>query len=899
MSINEILTEIQQLKETRPEGWCEKVIELYAQAIETDEVKEDDDNYANILYEYAAFLQNNKLYHMIGNLYDRSLTIYRKLARKEPYVYKYCIACVFVSLANLHSDQELLDQAMTEYLEALKIFKALENTQHQYKKDVATTLHNLATLYLKTYEYKKAEKALKKALDIRRDLAREKPSEFLDLVATTLDVMGNLYDKMMNYNAAEESYLEALEIRTKLSEGKSKDMRAGIASVLHNLGALYYGIGDLSKAEHYFGESTKISEELAVDNPGIHNPHIVEALYNLSLVHSDSGNFPLALEELNEALRICKYLVKDNQAFHRKIQADVICQLAGVLSEMGEFDQSKNNYRKALEIRAALYTIQPEAFGGDYADTWVNLATLYCDTNDLNEAEKALKKAIDIYEKLMNNDDVPCIDEYAEALNNLGNVYSDTNRLAEAEKLYYQSLSLREDLAEMNPAHQADVAMTLNNLANLHGDSGDDQKAEEEYKKAKAILIGLSRKEPDPYKSYLAQTLSNLASIRTKTHTEKDAEKEYMYALRIYQAIATNMPSVTNKMNIANTLSNLARLYLNTNAFPKAESRYRKALRIFTELAHEEPMVFGHDLASVYSSLSLLYEKTNKKDKAALYHQSATSIQRILSESNPHAITEEDFKIENKKNTDRFRFVGKHVNDEFIYKYMSLDTAFICLDNGSFRFQQPTNWSDEYEGLYYKANYGKVKNGSQARKDLYACCMALNKTSEPAWKMYSYGGKGLQSVCVEFILDHQELQKQLSNYAIAHNMTVYEGKVNYSQSDYTIQTIGKKINPLYGKFFHDFDLSRYLTLLLLKRQAFSHESEVRFFMIPDKGSRMGKYLDLKIEWHKILRGILIDKKSGEWEKRLFKEFVRKLLPDITVDEYDVHEAPREYSYVIE
>ena len=897
MNTDELLSEIKHLIETTPEGWCEKVIELYAQAIETYRVNGDEDNYANTLYEYAAFLQNNKLYHLIGDLYDLALTIYRKLARKEPHVYKYSMACVFVSLANLHNDQEFLDQAETEYLEALKIFKALAKIQKQYQKDVATTLHNLATLYMKTYKYKKAENALKKALEIRRELAKANPSDFLNLVATTFDVLGNLYDKMMKYDAAEDAYLEALEIRTKLIEAKPKEMKAGISSILNNLGALYYDIGDLTKAEHYYSESKKISEELAVENPSSHNPHVVEALYNLSLIHSNIGNYTLASEELKEALSICKYLVKDNQAFHRKLHADVLCQLAGVRSELGEFDQAETGYKKALEIRAALYNIQPEAYGVDYADTWVNLATLYCDKNNLIEAEKALNNAIDIYEKLMRDEDIPCIEEYAEALNNLGNVYSDTNRLPEAERLYLKSLSLREDLAEINPALEEDVAMTLNNLANLHDETGNTHKAEDEYRQAKDILIRLSKKDPKLHKPNLAQTLSNLASIQSPTHTLKDAEKDYKYALRIYQARATEEPSVSNKMNVANTLSNLARLYLNTSQFSKAERRYKKALPLFIELAHEEPLIYGKDLASVYSNLSVLYEKTNKNDKGVKFHRLATSIQSILSEANPQAITEEDFKIEVKKDVDKYCLIGKHGNEEKIYKYMSLDTAFICLENGSFRFQQPTNWSDKYEGLYYKADYGKEKN--ESRKDLYACCMALNKTSEPAWKMYSYGGTGLKSICVEFILDHHELQKQLSDYAVTHNMTVYEGKVNYSQSDYTIQTIGKKINPLYKIFFNNFDLSRYLALLLLKRQAFSHESEVRFFMIPDQGDKMENYIDLKIDWGKILRGILIDKKSGDWEKRLFKEYVGKKLPNITVNEFDVHEAPEEYSYRIE
>lgn len=903
--IDEILSQIKELIDQKPHGWCERVIELYDQAIKEYGNKEDD-VLATLLYDYAAFLQNNKLYHLIGDLYDRALHIYGKLARKEPYVYKYCIACVFISLANIHSNQELYDQAETEYLAALRIFQSLAKVQHHYLKDVATTQHNLATDYMKKYEFKKAETLLKKALIIRRELAKDNSFNNMNLLATTLDVMGNLYDKMMKYKASETAYQEALNIRTELSESNSLTVMPDIASVLSNLGTHYYGKGDLSKAEHYYNESLKISYDLSKENPSYHNQHIAELLYNLSLIHSDVNNFMLAQEELDEALGICKFLVRDNQEVHSGLLANILCQLAGVHTELIKYDLAESEYKRALEIRRALYNIHPEVYGIDFADTLVNLATLYCDREQLDEAKDTLNNAIEVYEGLMKDYDVPCLEEYATALNNLGNIYSDINSdgdinmLTKADELFSKSLSIREDLATINPAITSDISMTLNNLANLHSDMKNYEKAEDEYKKAKDILIKLVRKEPELYRPCLAQTLNNLASLRIQVHTnEKDAENDYKKAIRIYQTLDKKKPSTYSKKNVANTLSNLAKLYFDKGKLEEAKRACEKALKIFTGLAQDEPITFGRDVASIRFRLSDLYSKMGRDKKAKKQYQLATSIQRILSEANPSAISENDFKIEAYNDIKKYYLIGESMEETLIYKYMSIDTALFCLDSGQIRFQQPNNWSDEYEGLYYKSRYDNVKNGLQFRKSLYACCMAQNKASEAAWKMYTYDGKGLKAGCVEFILNRQKLRNQLSQYAEANNMTVFEGKVNYSQSDYTIQTIGKKMNPLYNLFFKDFDLGRYLSLLLLKRQAFSHESEVRFFLVPDQKVKMKKYINIDIQWAQIVEGILIDKNCGYWDKKLFKDYVKSILPDVTVEEYDVHSAPKEYSYHIE
>ena len=68
-----------------------------------------------------------------------------------------------------------------------------------------------------------------------------------------------------------------------------------------------------------------------------------------------------------------------------------------------------------------------------------------------------------------------------------------------------------------------------------------------------------------------------------------------------------------------------------------------------------------------------------------------------------------------------------------------------------------------------------------------------------------------------------------------------------------------------------------MSLLLLKRNAFLHEQEIRYFLIPDseeiKNNNKGtlKPIDIPINWGEIIWGIRIDAQCTQFEKDLLTE----------------------------
>lgn len=255
--------------------------------------------------------------------------------------------------------------------------------------------------------------------------------------------------------------------------------------------------------------------------------------------------------------------------------------------------------------------------------------------------------------------------------------------------------------------------------------------------------------------------------------------------------------------------------------------------------------------------------------------------------------------INKKRGSACYYYVDEACRKGNLYKYMTMETALTCIDTGSLRFVEPSKWPDKFEGLYYKSSYARVDPGDRVPKKLVACCLAINKACEAAWNQYTYGGSGLSSVCVQFVIDRQKLQEQLDTYANGIDAKVYEGVVDYSHNEFVIQNIKRVASPLHSAYFDDFSLAKYLNLLLLKRPAFQYESEVRFFIIKNDQNTHVDTIDVPIDWRLVIKRILISSKCSKWEEKLFTDYVNTKIPGVTIQKCNILDAPNGFDYEIE
>lgn len=239
---------------------------------------------------------------------------------------------------------------------------------------------------------------------------------------------------------------------------------------------------------------------------------------------------------------------------------------------------------------------------------------------------------------------------------------------------------------------------------------------------------------------------------------------------------------------------------------------------------------------------------------------------------------------------------------------MTLENALLSLRDGNIWFVEPSKWNDKYEEYFYKATIDGNKC-SCYNPIVYTTCVTNKRDSESAWKLYTYNTQGLASRCVEFILNREKLRNALieskyrmnskDNYKnLTDDYNIYEGTILY-KDEQTIEQIPKlKImrnkteedNDWHHAYFDSFSLDKYLNLLLLKRNAFEHENETRFFVVKKnfdaKLSKGDGHIEIQIPWSDIIEGVRYDANCSKFEKKLLEEELKKVMEVDVQDDFD-------------
>ncbi len=227
--------------------------------------------------------------------------------------------------------------------------------------------------------------------------------------------------------------------------------------------------------------------------------------------------------------------------------------------------------------------------------------------------------------------------------------------------------------------------------------------------------------------------------------------------------------------------------------------------------------------------------------------------------------------------------LGNYSRGKSFYRYMKMGDAISCLKKSSIRFAEPSTWTDKYERRFYMAKI-KDKKCSENNPVTFAYCLTNRRDNEAAWVVYTNNAKGLNSRCVQFKINRAAFREQLQ-LAIKKEYTLYEGVVCYKDETFirNLHLMRKNeegqyyYTQTYPTYFEEFNLEIYLNLLLLKRNAFMHEKEVRFFLIPtnkamslDKKNKT-KAVTLNINWSAVIEEVLVENECTDVEIEIFKK----------------------------
>ncbi|MBQ7518565.1 MAG: DUF2971 domain-containing protein [Bacteroidales bacterium] len=164
-----------------------------------------------------------------------------------------------------------------------------------------------------------------------------------------------------------------------------------------------------------------------------------------------------------------------------------------------------------------------------------------------------------------------------------------------------------------------------------------------------------------------------------------------------------------------------------------------------------------------------------------------------------------------------------------VFKYMPLDRFVNSVDNKELVFVSPETWYDPFEQLYYDINCSS--RGYHTEDIVCMCVSEKSSTNEDAcWRVYA----GTNGKTVRLSIEKDILLQLLDEYSDREGFEVYIGKVNYMFEKKDIKGLHDTSSLHYCEFFPEtMKVEHYLSLMLLKRSAFSYENEVRLFLVRD------------------------------------------------------------------
>lgn len=222
-------------------------------------------------------------------------------------------------------------------------------------------------------------------------------------------------------------------------------------------------------------------------------------------------------------------------------------------------------------------------------------------------------------------------------------------------------------------------------------------------------------------------------------------------------------------------------------------------------------------------------------------------------------------------------YLGGLKKADKICKYMDMATAELALQNATLQFSEPTCWPDQYEGRFYLANYSKLKVDKFITPAVLACCFTTNPINEAQIRTYCHHNEtGKASKCVMFEIQRTALRSCIDNWLKNHSQyECYEGMANYSLSNSELNKLHISGQRYHREVFAGFDLSHYLSLLLLKRKAFSYEGELRFMLVAkDHSIRKGSLerMLMAVNWPDVIRNIYVD---DDCDDEMFDAFTQR------------------------
>lgn len=288
-------------------------------------------------------------------------------------------------LASVYNNKGYLAGAMGEPKQSIEynqksvdiLQQLLKNTksiglQKDIKKDLATSLNNIASAYKHKGDVVKTIECLTKSLELQHEVDdKEGEARSLSNLAYIYDQQGDI-PKSLEYNH------KSLKIKEEIGD---KD---GIAYSFNNMGTIYLLQNDYKKALDYFNKAYALQNEVNNKNGA------AQTLNNIGFLYFNKGNLKLALEYYEKSLAQRK-LLQDKQGI-----AETTSNIGALYQELADQSELKQDKKaqdslnsKALGyFREALAIQQISEDTKGAAISMINMAEILFEQGEFKLAEE-------------------------------------------------------------------------------------------------------------------------------------------------------------------------------------------------------------------------------------------------------------------------------------------------------------------------------------------------------------------------------------------------------------------------------------------------------------------------------------------------------------------------------
>ena len=363
----------------------------------------------------------------------------------------------------------------------------------------------------------RSEEALaqsEEAVQIRRQLALQRPDAFLPDLAGSLNNLANMLSDVGRREEALVHAEEAVQIYRQLAQQLPGAFLPNLAGSLNNLANMLSAVGLRDEALARVQEAVQIRRQLAQQLPDAFLPSLAGSLNNLAHMFGAVGRGEEALAHAKEAVQIYRQLAQQRRDAFLPDLAASLNNLANTLSAVGRSEEALTQAEEAVQIRCGLARQLPDAFLSDLAVSLNTRANMLSAVGRREEALAEGVEAVQIRRRLARQFPDAFLPDLAGSLNNLAKWLSAVGRREEALAQAEDAVQIYRRLAlQRRDAFLPDLAGSLNNLANGLSAVGRREEALAQAEEALKIYRQLAQQHSDAFLPDLARSLAVRSKI--------------------------------------------------------------------------------------------------------------------------------------------------------------------------------------------------------------------------------------------------------------------------------------------------------------------------------------------------------------------------------------------------